>query len=193
MSPSTFPIAVPILEDERVRLRELIEQDIPAWFARATDREAADLAGDRVPESIEMGFAWLQRQRELFDKGAAIRWAVSPRHVAGSIGSISLTLVPHEERSAVLGIVLGRAYWGQGLGTAAARLAVEYGFSFLGLAEVRAETLQRNQASIGLLERVGLKFVRELPPTADEPEAMSLYALSRSGWSAVSSCAASDA
>ena len=40
-----FPDVVPRLQGDLVYLREVSEQDIPAWYARATDVESAWLAG----------------------------------------------------------------------------------------------------------------------------------------------------
>jgi ribosomal-protein-alanine N-acetyltransferase len=50
-----FPQSVPGLPGDRVHLRELTEVDVPAWFERATDIESAALAGDPIPESIDIG------------------------------------------------------------------------------------------------------------------------------------------
>ena len=61
-----FPDAVPTLFGDMVYLRELTEDDVPAWFERASDPESAVLAGDPIPESVEMGVHWLQRHRERF-------------------------------------------------------------------------------------------------------------------------------
>jgi ribosomal-protein-alanine N-acetyltransferase len=58
---------------ESLHLREQTEAEIPAWFARATDVESADLAGDSIPESIELGAAWLQRHRDRFQQDTANR------------------------------------------------------------------------------------------------------------------------
>jgi [ribosomal protein S5]-alanine N-acetyltransferase len=67
MSPTlSFPDAVPELTRATVVLLERTEADISAWFERATDIESADLAGDPVPESIELGTAWLKRHRDWF-------------------------------------------------------------------------------------------------------------------------------
>jgi [ribosomal protein S5]-alanine N-acetyltransferase len=46
---------VPELIGTLIRLRELNEDDIPGWFSRATDAESADLAGDPIPASIDLG------------------------------------------------------------------------------------------------------------------------------------------
>ncbi|MBL8304165.1 MAG: GNAT family N-acetyltransferase, partial [Ideonella sp.] len=87
-----FPSAVPVLADGPLTLREHGEEDVPAWFARATDRESADLAGDPVPASIDLGQAWLQRQRDQFHQGTGVRWAIVPAGSPVSVGTVALTL-----------------------------------------------------------------------------------------------------
>ena len=119
-----FPDTVPTLYGDMVYLRELTEDDVPAWFERASDPESAVLAGDPIPESVEMGFHWLQRHRERFRQQAAIRWAIVPKGATDSVGTIGLAITSKEQRSAELGIVIGRAYWGKGIGTSAAHLVI---------------------------------------------------------------------
>jgi [ribosomal protein S5]-alanine N-acetyltransferase len=158
-----FPDTVPTLFGDRLYLRELTEDDVPAWFERASDPESAVLAGDPIPESIDMGVHWLQRHRERFRQQAAIRWAIVPNGSTDSVGTIGLTITSNEQRSAELGIVIGRAAWGKGIGTSAAHLVIEYAFSTLGLAEIQAEVLRRNLASRRLLEKVGFQLLRSIP------------------------------
>jgi RimJ/RimL family protein N-acetyltransferase len=175
-----FPDSVPTLIGPEVTLRELSEHDIPAWFARATDAESADLAGDPIPESIEAGAAWLQRHRDRFRERAAIRWAICTPGSNDSIGTVGLIIASREERVAELGIVVARASWGRGFGAAAARTAARYAFDTLGLREIRAEVLQRNAASLRLLEKTGFRRLQCVPEGASagaDPEACFLYGL----------------
>jgi len=158
-----FPDALPALFGDKVSLRELTEDDVPAWFARASDPESAVLAGDPIPESVEMGVQWLQRHRERFRQQAGIRWAIVPKGSTDSVGTIGLTITSKAERSAELGIVIGRANWGKGIGISAAQLVTGYAFSTLGLAEIQAEVLQRNLASRRLLEKLGFHLLRSIP------------------------------
>ena len=174
-----FPTSFPALADECLALRELSEEDIPPWFVRATDVESADLAGDPVPASIDMGGPWLQRQRDHFRHGTGLRWAIVPHGSPVSVGTVGLTLGDDEGQGAELGIVIARAHWGRGLGAAAARLAARYGLIGLGLAEVRAEVLERNPASIRMLEKAGFRQIARLAPCAAEPEVMLRYAATR--------------
>ena len=158
-----FPDAVPTLSGDMLYLRELTEDDVPAWFERASDLESAVLAGDPIPESVEVGFEWLQRHRERFRQQAGIRWAIVEKGSTHSVGTIGLAITSKEKRIAELGIVIGRAYWGKGIGTSAAHLVTGYAFGTLGLAEIRAEALQRNLASRRLLEKAGFRLLRTIP------------------------------
>lgn len=182
--PIRFPAVLPTLSDEVVCLRELGEDDIPAWFARATDVESAGLAGDPVPESIAAGATWLQKHRDLFLRKAGLRWAIVPVGSPGSEGTVGLTIAPRVEHHGHLALVVARRSWGKGIGTAAARLAIRYAFTTIGLTEVHAEVLERNPASIRLLEKIGFRRVGVKPPTATEPEELLLYALSLGSTSA---------
>lgn len=170
-----FPAAVPTLHGSLVRLRELTEDDIPAWFARASDAESATLAGDPVPESIEAGAEWLAEHRKRFRQRKAIRWAIVPAGSTESVGTIGLGINSPAERTANVGFVIGRAHWGRGYCTEAARLAIGYAFEELGLAEIHGEVLQRNGASIRVLEKAG--FQRDRAITADDGEDCYIYTL----------------
>jgi [ribosomal protein S5]-alanine N-acetyltransferase len=177
-----FPNTVPDLFGDTACLRELTEADIPAWFARATDAESADLAGDPIPESIETGAVWLKRHRDRFRQQTAIRWAIVPKGATESVGTVGFSTPSQERRVADLGIVVGRAYWGKGVGTSAANLALAYAFNTLGFDEIQAEVLQRNFASIRLLEKVGFRQLRTIlgdRQSAGESEDCFLYGLSR--------------
>jgi [ribosomal protein S5]-alanine N-acetyltransferase len=158
-----FPDAVPTLFGDLVYLRELTEDDVPAWFERASDPESAVLAGDPIPASVDMGVHWLRRHRERFRQHAGIRWAIVPKGSTESVGTIGLAITSKEQRRAELGIVIGRAYWGKGIGTSAAHLVTSFAFSTLGLAEIQAEVLQRNLASRRLLEKVGFQLLHSIP------------------------------
>lgn len=180
--PVPFPAAVPALIGDRVRLRELSEDDIPAWFTRATDVESAQLAGDPVPTSIDQGPAWLQRHRERFARRTGIQWAIVPNAAAHSVGSIGLSLHANTPDSASLGIVIGRRDWGNGFGTDAARAVIGYAFDTLGLDSIRAEALTRNLASARLLLKAGFRrvgMITETGPSGHVPEQLFQYVLCR--------------
>jgi len=173
-----FPTHHPTLATPRLHLRPLTEQDIPAWFARATDAESADLAGDPIPASIAEGAAWLARHRRHFELKAALRWSIIPGHDQDSAGTIGLTLPQPGAPTAALGFVIARAHWNRGLASEAARAVAAYAFGTLGLEALEAEALRRNAASRRVLAKLGFRHLRALPPTPADPEEADLYLLS---------------
>lgn len=183
MSPKlNFPDAVPELRGDAVYLREPTEDDVPAWYERACDAESAALAGDPIPESIEVGFEWLRRNRDRFRQQAGIRWAIVPMGSTQSVGSIGLTMTSTKERTAELGVVIGRAHWGRGIGTSAGNLVIRFAFDTLGLTEIRAELLPSNLASRRVLEKLGFRFERTIPDFEQSdagPQDGHLYVLRR--------------
>ncbi|MCA9998723.1 MAG: GNAT family N-acetyltransferase [Anaerolineales bacterium] len=172
-----FPESFPILISSTVLLRDVSAQDIPAWFARATDAESADLAGDPIPSSIEAGRFWVQSARDRFDSKRGLRWEIVPNGSLSSVGTVGLAVKSNNPLVAELGFVIGRESWSQGIGTAAARLVTAYGFSELGLREIEAHVLERNPASIRVLLKLGFQRCGILAPTEDEPEELLIYRL----------------
>jgi len=158
-----FPDRFPELRGDAVRLRELTEADVPAWFERASDPESSALSGDPVPESIETCFEWLQLHRQRFRERKGIRWAIVPDGMSSSVGSIGVSLASGEPGIADIGAVIGRAHWHSGIGTAAARRVIAYAFDSLGVTDIRADLLQTNLASKRVLEKLGFKLEREIP------------------------------
>ncbi len=63
------------------------------------------------------------------------------------LGQLSLFGVT-KNRCATLGIVLGREFWGQGLGTEAVRLIMGYGFAEMGLHRIQLGVYAYNQRAI---------------------------------------------
>jgi ribosomal-protein-alanine N-acetyltransferase len=57
--------------------------------------------------------------------------------------------------------LLGKAYWGQGLGTEAAQAVLDYGFNELKLSRLICLIDRDNVASIKVAEKIGMTFEKE--------------------------------
>ena len=66
MSYNRIPDSFPVLRGEGLTLRELTEEDLPAWFARLTDTDAATLAGAPVANAMQDVVDALQHHRTGF-------------------------------------------------------------------------------------------------------------------------------
>jgi ribosomal-protein-alanine N-acetyltransferase len=160
-------VRFPTLVTPRLLLRSPGEQDIPAWFARATDIESASLAGDPVPNDISSGKQWVARSRQRLTDGQAIQWSIDRTGISDSIGTITLSFNAADAKAAALGFVLARAHWGLGLGSEAAREVLRYGFETLALEQVEAEAVARNSASLRILAKLGFKHIGSFIDEAD--------------------------
>jgi ribosomal-protein-alanine N-acetyltransferase len=158
-----FPDVVPELQGDLVYLREVTEQDIPAWYARATDAESARLAGDAIPESLAKGTQGLGRIRERFRAHTGTRWAIMLKGTNQTVGSIGLAIPTPDQPIAEIGAVVARAFWGGGIGTSAAQMVIRFAFDTLAVSEIRAELLQSNVASIRVLEKLGFRLSSVIP------------------------------
>jgi RimJ/RimL family protein N-acetyltransferase len=73
------------------------------------------------------------------------------------IGTVNLD-VDGAHAIAMLGFAIGRAHWGKGIGSEAARAAVDWGFEAFGLAKIWAATDARNVRSQRLMEKLGMQL-----------------------------------
>lgn len=189
MAYDAVPDDFPVLHGFGLTLRELAEEDLPAWFDRLSDAEAATLAGDPVATSFRDVIEGLRHHREAFRNKEALRWAIVPDKLGVSVGSVGFGELSQATRSASLGGAIGRAHWNRGMATNAARLVIGFGFDRLRLAQVEAVVLARNARVRRVLAKLGFEPQPELPAGrgiggADRESV--LYLLRRDSWRATS-------
>lgn len=92
----------------------------------------------------------------------------------------------HGRGSRELGYVVAPSdRWGQGLGTAIAHAALDYGFAVLDLDRIWAEALQANVASVRVLQRLGLRETGWGGPAQflGEPSRYRQFEITQAQWS----------
>ncbi len=76
---------------------------------------------------------------------------------------------PDDPAQAELGYRLVRRFWRKGLASEASRALLRHAFDTVGQSRVIAQTMAVNAGSRGVMEAVGLRYVRTYYPTWDEP------------------------
>ena len=146
------------LETERLLLREMRVEDEADVHEYASDPEVARLmiwgpnTREATREFLTRALA-TQTQWPRPNVGLAIELKSEGR----MIGSIELRISDEPNRTADLGYVLNRSYWGRGYMTESARAVLNVAFNELKLHRVWATCHAQNRASYRVMEQLGMR------------------------------------
>jgi ribosomal-protein-alanine N-acetyltransferase len=142
------------LHTECLLLRPFQTGDVADALAYRNDEDFA-----RFLSHIPQPFT--QQDAEAFvSVNMSVQWDTSPTFAVvldgKVIGTVNLE-VNAATRSAMLGYAIGRAWWGCGIATEAARAAMAWGIETFGLARIWASTDVRHIRSQRVLEKLEMK------------------------------------
>jgi RimJ/RimL family protein N-acetyltransferase len=178
------------LETERLLLRAFTEADTDQLFALDNDREVMRFINGGKPTSRET-IRTRTLPRLLHDYpcfGTRGYWAAEEKTTEAFLGWFEFRPMDEHNPAVVeLGYRLIKAAWGKGYATEGSRALISKGFTDLGVERVTANTMAVNTSSRRVMEKSGLKFLRNF--TGDWPEAIEgsehgevEYELTRTGW-----------
>jgi [ribosomal protein S5]-alanine N-acetyltransferase len=119
--------------------------------------------GDGTPWPEERSRQFVERQIELYREREFCLWKLLPKEGGGLIGFCGLQPLlgtPDIE----IGWWLARVWWGRGLATEAARLALDDGFARVGLGRIVAIAQPANTASIRIMLKLGMRRAGMMTP-----------------------------
>ena len=144
-----------ILETERLLLREMTQDDLPALQGILQDEETIYAYNGAFDEAETQ--AWLDRQLLRYAQYGFGLWAVVLKESGGMIGQCGLTMQPWRGDEVLeVGYLFNRAFWHHGYATEAARGCMEYAFDLLGAREVCSIIRETNLPSRRVAERNGM-------------------------------------
>ena len=175
------------LTTERLILRSFTMDDAADFYEYAKDPDTGIHAGWKPHESIEESRRILTSFLE-----ADETWAICERSTQKVIGSIGLhpdsmrSLRP--ERCRMMGYVLSKAYWGQGLMTEAAREVQRFAFEEMGLSLLSIRHASYNRRSARVIEKLGFSYEGTLHQSGERFDGVildtCLYAMTREEYEA---------
>ncbi|MBB5641133.1 GNAT family N-acetyltransferase [Cryobacterium roopkundense] len=134
-------------------LRKLTPSDADTLAEWQTDALFCAHAGWHVRESPHQAVEWWREQVSHPDPHLIRLLALEAQDPVGFIDLHGSGLAERE-----LGyLVAPSTSWGRGLGTAAARAGIAFGFDGLGLSRIWAEAVEANVASVKVLRRLGMR------------------------------------
>ena len=151
---------VKVLETERLALRRLTLDD--AEFVRELVNEPSWIRfiGDRGVRTSDQARAYLEKgPLAMYERHGFGLWLVEVKATGEAAGLCGLI-----KRDTLEDVDIGFAFlprfWNQGYALESARAVLTYGREILELDRIVAITSPDNEASIRLLERIGLRFER---------------------------------
>jgi RimJ/RimL family protein N-acetyltransferase len=164
------------LETPRLVVRPLVLDDADGLHELFTDRDAMRYLVREVPRDLDESRRWVQAKIDLHERDDGMSlWAVAERATGDVVGDVGLQWEDVEGvREADLGCRIIPRYAGRGYGTEASRAALRAGFEQLGLRRITAMTALENAAARRVLEKLGLRYERELDAYGFR---MALYAI----------------
>lgn len=154
----SLPAVFTRLVGPRVTLDPLRPDDIEPLYAMQSDPEVCRylLYEPRTREKVEEVLARDAAALRLAEPGDYLQPAIRDEH-GDFIGTMYLDLKSVDDRTAEIGWILLPAAQGRGYAAEAARLLLAYCFDDLGLHRVYAELDPRNDASVALCLRLGMR------------------------------------
>lgn len=141
---------------ERLTLRPLTADDLEWIAAFRGDADVMRFIGAAEPMTLE-------QSRERLDRYVAC-WAerglgmFGVRELGGDAAIGWAGLQPLEETEEIeVGYAFGKAAWGRGIATEAARAVVRWGFEDLGLERIVAIAYPENDASRRVMQKLGMR------------------------------------
>jgi len=145
------------LETERLILSTWQLSDWIALRPIATDVEVMRHITGGIPWSDERIQSFVASQVQLFSERGFCRWKLLVKPTEEMIGFCGVGFW-RDDPDLEIGWWLARPYWGRGLATEAARVALRDAFERAGLDRIISIARPANTASTRIMEKLGLKL-----------------------------------
>lgn len=148
-----------ILTTKRLWLHEITIDEAQDLFELNNDPNAIKYTVDPPFASIQHAESFILKYIKITPPGTG-RWVVRLRSNDEFIGWCGLKL--HDNGNVDLGFRLLQRHWNKGYATEASMGCLKYGFSKMGLSTIIGRVMHGNQASIRVLEKVGMKYWKDI-------------------------------
>jgi [ribosomal protein S5]-alanine N-acetyltransferase len=151
--------APPMIRTARLLLRGMRPSDAVAVAEGSGDQRVAQFLTDvPTPYPLELATQWIMRRIERGASGRGPTLAITladdgPYGIA--LGTVALRIHPRDQR-AELGYWLRFDAWNQGYASEATRAITRWGFAN-GLGKIYARVMSNNQASVRVLQKLGMQ------------------------------------
>lgn len=147
----------PVLETERLELRELIKEDAKGIFACFSNDKVTRFYGQETLKNMEEAEKFVDFFSKNYNEKRGIRWGIERKGASGIIGTIGFNAWSPKHKRAEIGYEIHPEQWRKGYTSEAVSKVLSYGFAHMGLTRIGAVVFIENIASNKLLEKAGFQ------------------------------------
>ncbi|MBX0358410.1 GNAT family N-acetyltransferase [Halobacillus sp. Nhm2S1] len=145
------------LETDRLKLVEITDEYIESYYSIMSKDEVTKYYGMPSLTNRYQAENIVHSFRDNFAVEKSIRWGIIWKETNAFIGTVGLNNWSPFSRKAEVGYELDPSFWRKRITSEAVSAVVDYAFRELGLYRLGAVTFPQNEASSGLLRRLGFK------------------------------------
>ena len=147
----------PVLETERLILRELTKEDAEGVFACFSNDIVTRYYGQDTLDNIGQAEKFIDFFTKNYHEKRGIRWGIEMRGTKGIIGKIGFNAWLPKHKRAELGNEIHPEHWRKGYASEAVSRVLSYGFDVMDLTRIGAVVFIGNDASHKLLTKIGFQ------------------------------------
>ena len=148
----------PIIESERLILRQLTPEDAADFFACQSDPDVFRYASRCEETSLESAREMLNNLFKRHQEQTMLSWAIVLKENQRFIGRFQMEEWSDENFRATVGYLLGKQYWGNGYATEALRAVIAYLFEQTTVNRIDTFAWAENIASTRVMEKAGMRL-----------------------------------
>ena len=150
-----------ILETPRLYLRSLIPEDLDSVAKMFADIDVMRYVGTGIVLSKDAAKKSIAKWNQYEEKFGFANWAVVRKEDDMMIGECGFNWLP-DNSDIEISYMFDKPFWGKGYATEAASETLKYGANSLCLRRIAAMVYPGNTASIKILEKIGMKYVKNV-------------------------------
>ncbi|MDM5248281.1 GNAT family N-acetyltransferase [Lysinibacillus sp. G4S2] len=147
----------PILDTERLVLRELTENDAQDVFNCFSNPDVLRHYGQKPLTSLDQVKQIIINFSKNYDEKRGIKWGIALKGQKSIIGTIGFQEWSTEHKRADISYALFPENWGKGYAKEAVHRVISFGFQEMDLLRIGAIVFTENDASNKLLEKLGFE------------------------------------
>jgi ribosomal-protein-alanine N-acetyltransferase len=179
-----IPISkIPVIETERLILRELSLDDVDDIFGYASIPEVSTFLLWYPHKSKQDSIDFINFAKDMFAKDISIIWGIELKEEKKLIGIFDLRTMQLINDCAEIGYVISNIYWNRGFISESIQEVIKFCFNELKLNRVEAHCDEENIGSARVMEKAGMKYegtMREKLYVKDKYRSMKLYSILKS-------------